>query len=354
MVITMLDELRNQIREVDASIAELIARRLDLARRIGEEKVKLGLPVRDFATEKRVLETMDRHAERLGIDREILEGVVLQLIRGSVQLQSRNRVPLHSRGNLRAAVIGGDGHMGKWFEGFLSSRGYDVIIIEKDDDLRLSLESDLIVVSVPLDRTGEVLRRIAGENPRGIIIEVASLKSDFVDQIPEWIESGMRIACIHPMFGAEADLLAGQNLIVCESGCKEAEDAAADLFSDSAVHVVRIPLADHDRIMAWVLNLPHLLNLLAADLLSASTEDHERLREFGGTTFNRQHAVTSEVVSENPDLYYHIQHINRHRGEFFNHFRESLQRIIGVIERNDREAFVKQMNGWSRWFRGER
>jgi chorismate mutase/prephenate dehydrogenase len=207
---------------------------------------------------------------------------------------------------------------------------------------------------VPLDKTGEVLRWIVGENPRGIVVEIASLKSDFVDEIPGWIEGGLRIACVHPMFGAEADLLAGQNLIVCESGCKEAEDAAADLFSDSAVHVVRIPLADHDRIMAWVLNLPHLLNLLAADLLSSSTEANERLRELGGTTFNCQHDVTSEVVSENPDLYYHIQHINRHRGEFFDRFRESLQRIIGDIERNDRDEFVKRMNGWSRWFRGER
>lgn len=349
----MLDDLRKEIRGVDASIAELIAKRLDLAKRIGEEKVKLGLPVRDYATEKRVLESMDKHAQRLGIESDLLEGVVLQLIRGAVKLQSSNRPPSTLKDGQRAAILGGGGHMGRWFEGFLASRGYNVTIVEKDDGLDAAFDADLILVSVPLDKTGEVLRQIVDAEPKGIILEIASLKSEFVEDIPKWVEAGLRIASIHPMFGADADLLAGQNLVVCEAGCEEAESTAADLFADSAVHVVRIPLADHDRIMSWVLNLPHLLNLLAADLLSSSTESIDRLHELGGTTYNRQLSVTREVVSENPDLYYHIQHINRHRGDFFDRFRDSLQRIISDIEGDDKEAFIQRMAGWNHWFRGE-
>jgi len=350
----MLEELRKQIREVDAAIAELIARRLDLARQIGEEKASRGMPVRDFATEKRVLEAMNRHAERLGIDPEVLEGVVLQLIRGSVHLQSRNRISTEPSSGRTAAVIGGGGHMGRWFVGFLASRGYATKVIEQGDDLACSRNADLIVVSVPLDQTGDLLRRLAALRPSGVVLEVASLKSEFIDEMPHWIENGVRIASIHPMFGAEADLLTGQNLIVCEAGCKEAEDAAAELFSDSAVHVVRIPLADHDRIMSRVLNLPHLLNLLAADLLASSAESHTRLRELGGTTFNRQREVTHEVVSENPNLYFHIQRINRHRSELFDSFRQSLERIEQEVERGQREPFVQRMEAWSAWFREER
>ena len=84
----MLDDLRKQIRAVDSQIAALVAERLRLAGAIGEEKEQLGLPVRDFATEKRVHESMAAYAEQFGIDPEILAGVTRHLIRGSVKPSS--------------------------------------------------------------------------------------------------------------------------------------------------------------------------------------------------------------------------------------------------------------------------
>jgi len=347
--------LRSQIREVDAAIAGLVGRRQELARKIGEEKERLGLPVRDFETEKQVLQAAAREAERQGLERDLLEGIALHLIRGAVRLQSRERSrrPSWPQGEGRpACVIGGGGHMGRWFLSFLASRGYRTGVVEAGDPIDDALAADLVVVAVDLASTAGVVDQLAVRRPRGTVLEISSLKSPLLDRASGWVDGGMRFASIHPMFGADADLLAGQNLIVCQAGCPEAEDEAALLFADSAVHVLRLPIAEHDRFMTWVLNLPHLVNLLAADLLASSELPYARLRELGGTTFNRQREVTAEVAAENPELYYSIQRLNRHRRELFDAVRASLERIAGDIEAGRREAFVARMLGWENWFRG--
>ena len=50
-----LAELRARIAAVDAELLALVARRLALARAVGEAKRAAGLPVRSFGTEAEVL-----------------------------------------------------------------------------------------------------------------------------------------------------------------------------------------------------------------------------------------------------------------------------------------------------------
>ena len=145
------------------------------------------------------------------------------------------------------------------------------------------------------------------------------------------------------MFGPETDLLSGQNLVVCEAGCAEAEKVASDMFTGTAVNIVHIPIEKHDLYMTWVLNLPHLMNLIMGDLLFKSGVPHDMLSSLGGTTFNKQLSVTDEVMSENPDLYFHIQQINKHRDELRSAFIESLDNIHNS---DKKDSFVSIMKNW--------
>jgi chorismate mutase/prephenate dehydrogenase len=345
-----LEAFRTEMREVDCHIAELIAKRIDLARRIGDEKARAGLPLRDYATERRVHETMEAHARRLGIEIELIRDITTALIRGAVRLQSRERVVAQSVATGSACVVGGHGHMGRWCCGYLASLGYEVRIADAGDSLSPTLDADLTMVAVPLDRTGAVLRELVALRPGGLILEIASLKSEFSAEVPGWVATGLRFVSIHPMFGPDADQLAGQNLIICEAGCPEAERAAATLFAPSALHIVRLPLADHDRIMAWVLNLPHLVNLLAGALLADSDEPASRLIEVGGTTFNRQCGVTAQVVSESPDLYFHIQRLNPYRDRLVLALRDAVEQLDRQIRLGQRDSFAASMRRSRDWF----
>ncbi|MEM1654886.1 MAG: prephenate dehydratase [Nitrososphaerota archaeon] len=66
-----LDELRRMIDEIDAEILRLIARRVELARRIGGLKWASGLPVADLEREEEVLKRGRELADSLKIDREL-------------------------------------------------------------------------------------------------------------------------------------------------------------------------------------------------------------------------------------------------------------------------------------------
>ncbi len=349
----MLKELREKIRDVDRRIAELVAERLDLARDIGGIKAERGYPVRDFRVEREVFAHLHDLATRLGIDSKVLEEIGVSLVRESIRQQVQDRPIPPAEGSGNCCIIGGAGGMGRWFGRYLASRGYRIQVIEAKDEMTPVLsEVDLVVLAVPLAAMPKVLSEVLSHRPRGVILEIASLKTRLIEPVREGIASGLRIVSLHPMFGPETDLLFGCNLILCEAGCKEAEEKAFELFRDTAANIVRLPLEQHDRYMAWVLNLPHLVNLLFGVCLRSSGIPMETLHSVGGTTYLKQVKVTDEVMSENPRLYHQIQWLNEHRDRLFDAVAESLDRIRRATEWEDSEELSELMTSGSRFLRG--
>ena len=70
----MLKEYREEIRELDEKILELIERRLDIARTIAEYKMDRDIPVTDAAQEENVIDHVVSLAKRE-------DDVLLMLIR---------------------------------------------------------------------------------------------------------------------------------------------------------------------------------------------------------------------------------------------------------------------------------
>ena len=72
---TMLDHLRTEIEAVDTQLLELIAKRLELAVKVGRQKEKMSIPIRDWSVE--IMEkskkyfTEDRKALSPGIHDEV-------------------------------------------------------------------------------------------------------------------------------------------------------------------------------------------------------------------------------------------------------------------------------------------
>ena len=111
-----LDELRKDLSVVDRQLIELIAERQRVVGVIGRNKHSMGTGTRDYAREKDVLEMSRVQAEELGIDPDLAENVLRQLIRSSLASQERARVVAEGKGDGRSAlVIGGGGQGGVGF-----------------------------------------------------------------------------------------------------------------------------------------------------------------------------------------------------------------------------------------------
>jgi len=83
-----LDLLRSELSAVDRRLLELIAERQRLVGEIGRSKQSSGAGTRDYAREKEVLSMGRAQAEHLGIDPDLAENILRQLIRSSLASQA--------------------------------------------------------------------------------------------------------------------------------------------------------------------------------------------------------------------------------------------------------------------------
>lgn len=360
-----LDEVRQEIRRLDASILDLVARRIALARRAGELKREGGEPLRNYAVEAEVIRLARERAATDGLPESLAEDLVKMLIRESLRAQERDlRGRPRERGLLkgrRALVVGGAGNMGAWFAEFLESKGFAVSIADPRApkaggrwasvaDAAASADGfDLVLVATPPSVVGPTLRALEGRTD-ALVLEIGSLKSPFLADLESLAASGANVASLHPMWGPKTDLLASKNVVVCDCGVPDATRAARALFEDTAARIVEMPVHEHDAFMASTLGLPHAVNLVFGHALAHGAPAIGALDALGGPTFLKQVAVAREVAGENKDLYHEIQVHNPHTPRTLRQLRESLDAFEAALA--SRDAFRAYMAEAERYFAG--
>src|SRR5580698_10120447 len=213
-----LDELRAALSDLDGELLALVARRKTLSEQVAAVKRATGRATRDFAREREVILRGRAAAEQLGIEPDLAESLLRQLIQSSLTAQEQARVAAQGQGSgKRALVIGGRGKMGAWFSDFLASQGFQVTIADPRGGLPgfdqladwedHSLDCDLIVLATPLRATSEILKKLAQRAPRGLIFDLGSLKTPLRAGLDALVKAGCRVTSVHPMFGPDTDLL---------------------------------------------------------------------------------------------------------------------------------------------------
>jgi chorismate mutase / prephenate dehydrogenase len=348
-----LDELRSELSAVDRQLVELIAERQRIVGVIGRDKQSSGTATRDYAREKDVLDMGRAHAAGLGIDPDLAESILRQLIRASLASQERDRVVAEGKGDGRSAlVIGGAGKMGGWFADFFASQGFATSIADPAVDTGpgrftnwtdAGVDFDVIVVAAPLAVSGRILAQLAVLRPGGLIFDIGSLKTPLRDGLQELQNAGCRVTSLHPMFGPDTRLLSGRHLIFCDVGSPAATADAKTLFGSTMVEQLEMGLDDHDRLIAYVLGLSHALNIAFFTALAESGEAAPKLARMSSTTFDSQLLVSAAVAQDNPRLYFEIQHLNRFGLGPLDALCEAAARIRELVATGDEGGFVELM-----------
>jgi chorismate mutase/prephenate dehydrogenase len=354
-----LSPLRDSISEVDRALLELLRRRMDLAAEVGRIKAAANLPVVVQDVEDRVLGRARQHAEACGVSEEVMAEVFQAIIRGSVERQYRVGISLREQRGGRVLIVGGAGGMGGWLRGFLELAGHAVDLADpalgslpqaagRFAGLQEVADLDAysaIVVSVPLGRTAEVLDEVVARSPRGLVVEIASIKNPLAEGLARARQRGVRALALHPMFGPGKSFYEPLTFVLAAQGDAAAEKRElAPLLTHPYTKLVAVPFPHHDRLMGWLLGLAHLSSILFGATIARAGVEPEELHACASTTFNRQAATSLNVLSEDPDLYLDIQNLNPHRHEVYAATREALARIERLVEMREREGFQELMN----------
>jgi prephenate dehydrogenase len=135
------------------------------------------------------------------------------------------------------------------------------------------------------------------------------------------------------MFGPTAVLLRDADVVICDTGDSEATAIVEKLFLPTTAHLVRLPLDEHDRIMADLLSLAHA-TAIAFALALPETEHPVR-----STTFQALESLAAAVVRESPEVYYEIQTGNPHSLDALERLRVALDRIVTAVKSRDSNSF---------------
>ena len=214
--------------------------------------------------------------------------------------------------NKKIAIIGVNGKMGKLFANYFYKMGFEVVGFDTNEEIKEKfitkansligaiLKTEYVLLCTPTKNTPEIIRLISKEMQHGsYLIEISSQKSKTSQTL---IKTPAKVnpICIHPMFGPGTKKIDGKNIIIIPVKDVKKELEATKLLFPKA-NFVTIDATEHDKKIAVILGLTHLVNIAFANILAK--DDKVSLTEkMSGSTFKIQKIVTESILTESPEL----------------------------------------------------
>ena len=212
----------------------------------------------------------------------------------------------------KITILGAGGRMGKWFANYFSAMDFEVTgfdsenevkgksIIKSDSLIGSILNVDYVMLCTPTKRMPEIIRLIAKEMKRGsYLIEISSQKSKTYASLSK-VPSKINPICIHPMFGPGTKNMKTKNIILIPIKDAKSELSMAQTLFPQA-NFVTIDAIEHDKKIAIILGLTHLINIAFANIL-AKDDKISLTEKMSGTTFKAQKIITESILTESPEL----------------------------------------------------
>jgi prephenate dehydrogenase len=257
---------------------------------------------------------------------------------------------------LKVAVIGGAGRMGRWLVDYFIKRGYEVTVsdtryeeakaVAQSTGAKLARNNidavrhvEITVLSTPIEVTPKILLEISSEIQKSAaVVEISSLKSQVFPILEKIASRGVRTLSIHPLFGPGVRKTAEEKIALVPVSDPTSELRLAKTVFPKAELIV-VDVEEHDRAMALALSLPHFLNIVFASV--TGQEDINVLKKLGGTTFALQLILSEGVMSEDPSLYASIQINNKFTAQILERFLSNAETLKRHITERDSKSFLQ-------------
>lgn len=225
----------------------------------------------------------------------------------------------------RMLILGGTGETGSWFARYFNEKGFDVAVWGPSgktsvaatlgvryahDMIKEAEECDVLLLSVPIDKTAEVIREVAPHiRAGGLLMDVTSLKSEPMKDMTKYAPEGVEILGTHPMFGPTMPSLMGQTIILTPGSGRSRTwlPRIRSLFESDGAKIEVLDPDEHDEIMAVVQALTHFAYIGIGATLHALEFDVEKSRKFMSPVYEIMIDFVGRILDQNPELYASIQ-----------------------------------------------
>jgi len=192
-----------------------------------------------------------------------------------------------------------------------------------------------------VDSTLKVAKEVAGRlKPGSTLVEISSVKGETLPALRKLVGKKVTLLSIHPLFGPALESRKGMKIAVITGKGGRADGAeptlARKLFPEARI----IPMSrkEHDKSMAVVLSLTHLLNVVYAGTVSQFLSPDEFMK-VSTPNSSMQLTLAEAILAQDARLSYFIQAGNVYTGKVARTALRELKRLLAMIEGSDWEAF---------------
>lgn len=241
-------------------------------------------------------------------------------------------------------IIGGKGKMGRLFADFFRRNGCKVLISDLDTKLtntKLAARSDVIIVSVPIDATRNVIKKIVRYVRKdAVLMDLTSVK---IKPVFEMLKCRGEVVGLHPMFPDTAPMT-GQTVLLCPARGTKWLSWIKKLFKKEGVNMKTLTSREHDKKMAEAQSLVHFADIVFGDTLKTLKKPVRKVLEYTSASSDLKIGLAARLLAQDPNLYGNIQIENPNTEKTIAKYLRSAEKLLKIIKRKDLKAFTKYFN----------
>ncbi len=347
-----LSPQRERIDEIDQKILDLLKERNRVSRDVIEFKIKNQLPV--FVAEREEQKT-DRFRQ-MAIDRDLdpewAEDFLRMIMSASRATQSTNTFPRATESPKKILFVGGDGGMGSLYRQVAKQSGHTTYSIDKGNWFELdemAPELDLAIITVPINVTISVIERLSSK------LNEKTVLADFTSNKTEPLEAMLKahkgpVVGMHPMHGPDVPNLSKQLMVFCDGRQAEASDWFKEQCRLWGMRIVEADPENHDHVMNLVQGLRHFVALLHGSFMKDYDLNPHQMLEYSSPVYRAELMMTGRIFAQDAELYADIVFANKERRELLLSFFQHHQRLIDMVENDDKRGFIKEFESVTDFF----
>jgi prephenate dehydrogenase len=276
----------------------------------------------------------------------------------------------------KIGIIGGGGRMGQWALTLFNSLGYNNLFYHgrnRKEDLEESTGakfidnkkeiaevSDLLIVSVPISKTLDIIHEVGKfVNDEMIFADFTSVKKKACEAMGKYSK---RVVGIHPMFKETVKDLKNKNIVLTPldvEGQREDVEFLRKMFGESGAKIRIVSPEVHDKITSFNQAGVHLMLMTYGNLLKSycrkngiTLADLESLNTPNSQLMNL--LLGRFLATGNYDVLWGIQNSTEESAEMRKIFMESVEAVIGNLDKDDFKQFESDLSAISRKFQKAR
>lgn len=229
-----------------------------------------------------------------------------------------------------------------------AEKAIELGLVDEIADMETAIhESDLIILSVPVDKAERLLPEILLKINKQVILDVGSTKNS-ITRIANQHKNAGRFVATHPMWGTEfsgptaavSGAFTDKAVVICDKENSDADALALveNIYRQLGMHIIYMDSTAHDVHAAYISHISHITSFALANTVLEKEKEDDAIFELASGGFES----TVRLAKSNPDMWVPIFMQNRENVlDVLNEHISQLRKFKSCLEKENVEYLAE-------------